>query len=93
MRGPDGMAFSADGDLYVAVFGQGDVTVLGPDGSVRQRIRTKGRKPTNVAFGRPGDRRIYVTEDEHGNLEVFDAGTDGLRLHDTAATTSIRSQR
>jgi gluconolactonase len=28
-KGPDGMAFSADGKLYVAVFGQRDVTVLG----------------------------------------------------------------
>ncbi len=27
-RGPDGMAFSTDGELYVAVFGQKDITVL-----------------------------------------------------------------
>ena len=28
-KGPDGMAFDENGLLYVAVFGQGDVTVLG----------------------------------------------------------------
>jgi gluconolactonase len=31
-RGPDGMAVDVEGRLYVAVFGQGDVTVLDPDG-------------------------------------------------------------
>ena len=85
VRGPDGMAFGIDGDLYVAVFGQGDVTVLGRDGSVRRRIRTAGTKPTNVAFGRYGDQRIYVTEDEHGTVEVFEVGVDGLPLHDRRA--------
>src|SRR5262249_21039932 len=39
MRGPDGMAFSEDGRLWVAVFRQGDLTVLNPDGSVDHRIK------------------------------------------------------
>ncbi len=30
LHGPDGMAFSSDGRLWVAVFGQGDMTVLDP---------------------------------------------------------------
>lgn len=87
MNGPDGIAFGADGDLYVTVFGQGDVTVLAPDGSVRTRIRTEGSAPTNVAFGRDGEKRIYVTEDEHGTIEAFDVGTSGLPLHDGRAAS------
>jgi sugar lactone lactonase YvrE len=39
LRGPDGFAFDA-GKLYVATYGQGDVTVLDHDGSVLQRIST-----------------------------------------------------
>lgn len=81
LKGPDGMAFGKNGDLYVAVFGQGDVTVLAPDGHVRHRIPTPGAKPTNVAFGIPGDDHLYVTEDDSGVLEVFDVHTDGLALH------------
>ena len=79
-KGPDGMAFSADGRLYVAVFGQGDVTVLGTKGEVIERITTAGILPTNVAFALPGRRRIHITEYEHGQLEAFNVVTDGLAL-------------
>jgi len=80
-RGPDGMKFGANGNLYVAVYGQGDVTVLGKDGAVVERIKTGGSFPSNLAFGPPGERKIYVTEDEVGVLEVFEVDTDGLPLY------------
>ena len=80
-KGPDGMAFGENGKLFVTVFGQGDVTVLGKDGCVAERIRTTGRRPSNVAFGARGEKKIYVTECELGQLEVFDVGTDGLPLY------------
>ena len=79
-KGPDGMAFSEDGRLFVAVFGQKDVTVLGADGEVTERIATEGKLPTNVAFGLWGSKRIYVTEYEFGQIETFDVGSDGLSL-------------
>ncbi|GMQ94376.1 MAG: SMP-30/gluconolactonase/LRE family protein [Acidimicrobiia bacterium] len=82
MRGPDGMKFAANGDLYVTVIGQGDVTVLGPDGEVKRRIPTEGNYPTNLAFGPPGSHKVYVTEDQLGTLEVFDVGVDGAPLYD-----------
>jgi gluconolactonase len=81
LRGPDGMAFDVEGRLYVTVFGQGDVTVLAPDGSVERRIACEGKAPTNVAFGPAGSGRIFVVENELGQMEVFDVGVDGLPLH------------
>ena len=81
MKFPDGMKFGANGYLYVAVFGQRDVTVLGRDGTVVQRIATEGHLPTNVAFGPVGSNCLYVTEDEFGTIEVFEVGTDGLVLY------------
>jgi gluconolactonase len=81
MKFPDGHKFGANGHLYVTMFGQGDVTVLGPDGKVTERIATEGKTPTNCVFGPPGSKKLYVTEDELGNIEVFDVGTDGLPLY------------
>ena len=56
------MAFDENGLLYVAVFGQGDVTVLGIKGEVVDRISTQGPLATNVAFALPGQHRLHVTE-------------------------------
>lgn len=74
------MAFGTDGRLYVAVFGQRDVTILGTNGEVAQRIPTAGKLPTNVAFALPGRQRIHVTEYEFGLMEAFDVASDGLPL-------------
>jgi gluconolactonase len=88
-KGPDGMAFSADGRLFVAVFGQRDVTVLGKKGEVVERIATAGKLPTNVAFALPGRKRIHVTEYEFGQLEAFDVTADGLPLWTGPETSGI----
>jgi gluconolactonase len=79
-KGPDGMAFSADGRLYVTVFGQRDILVLDRAGQVVERIETVGNLPTNVAFALPGSKKMVVTEYEHGQLELYDTPTDGLAL-------------
>jgi len=81
LKGPDGMKFGADGNLYVTVFAQGDVTVLGPNGKVVKRLKTAGKLPTNLAFGLPGDKRIYVTEDDNGVLEALEVGCGGFTLY------------
>jgi gluconolactonase len=80
-RGPDGMKFGKDGNLYCTVYGQGDVTVLDTQGNVRQRIPTLGKFPTNLAFGLPGEKRIFVTEVENGHIEIHPTDTDGLPLY------------
>jgi gluconolactonase len=79
--GPDGMAFDANGHLYVTVYRQGHVAVLDAGGTVVKRIDTAGSSPTNVAFGSPGSRRIYVTEVGNGQFEVHDVDADGFPLH------------
>ncbi len=71
-RGPDGMAFSDDGRLWCTVYGEGNIAVVSATGEIVQRIKTAGRAPTNVAFGRNGEKRLYVTEHELGQIEVFD---------------------
>ena len=80
IRGPDGMKFGSNGNLYVAVYGQGDVMVVDRRGHLVDRIVTEGSQPTNLAFGPRGERKIYVTEQETGTFQVFDVETDGLTL-------------
>jgi gluconolactonase len=80
-KGPDGMAFDKEGNLYVTVFVQGDLTVLAPDGSVLKRMPLDGKRPTNVAFGPEGEHTLYVTDQDIGQMEAYDAGVDGLPLY------------
>jgi gluconolactonase len=85
--GPDGMAFGADGRLYVAVFGSGEIRVIGPDGTIEERIDVPGRDPTNVAFDPAGTLGMVVTEAAEGLLlsypgrgpgtTVFTSSSDG----------------
>lgn len=78
--GPDGMAVDADGNLYCAVYGQGEVTVISPSGQIIDRLATDGALPTNVAF-EPKGRFLVVTEVEHGVVERIEGRAPGLPLH------------
>lgn len=65
--GPDGMAFTDDGRLLVAVYGSGLVAVIDEAGRMVDRLETPGPNPTNVAV-EPGGRSVLVTEAELGQL-------------------------
>ncbi len=79
-RGPDGMAFAENGDIYCTVFGQGDVTILKKDGD-KERILTEGKYPTNICFGPNGEKSIYVTEKEYGRIEVIKVKDSGAKIY------------
>ncbi len=89
-RGPDGMGFSEDGRLWCTVYGEGNIAVISPgniavispEGEIVERIKTSGSAPTNVAFGRNGEKRLYVTEHEFGQIEVFDVDARALPIFD-----------
>jgi gluconolactonase len=75
------MKFGIDGNLYVTVYGQSDVTLLGKDGIVLKRFKTTGSNPTKCAFGLPGENKLYVKEVEFGAVDVFDLENDCLPLY------------
>jgi gluconolactonase len=79
--GPDGMAFDLAGNLYVAHYGGGEVMVIDPKGELAERITVGGLFPTNVAFGGPDRKTVYVTEVETGSIYRFKADCPGLPLY------------
>ena len=79
-RGPDGMKFGADGQLYCTVYNQSNVTVLGRDGQVVDRLMLDGEQPTNCAFSLDGNT-LFVTEVSKGQVEALPAPCSGLPLH------------
>jgi len=79
-KGPDGMAFAAEGTLYCSVLGEGHICVVAPGGTIVDRLTTNGSMPTNVAF-HPTEQLIYVTEAATGGVEIIATRHTGLPLH------------
>ena len=69
--GLDGMRCDAEGNVYVTRWGSGLVAVISPDGKLLRNIKTKGKRPTNIAFGGPDGKTAYVTSADKGNIETF----------------------
>lgn len=63
---PDGMAFAADGRLFVATTASEGVTVISPDGAVVGEIHL-GEHATNCVFGGPD---LYVTATREAGIEA-----------------------
>jgi len=76
--GLDGMRADVDGNLYVSRFGKGTIVKLAPDGAVLREIRLPGDRPSNLCFGGPDGRTVYVTEVEHRRLVSFRVDRPGL---------------
>ena len=72
-HGMDGMRTDAEGNLYIARYGAGVVTVVAPDGTLVREVKLTGQKPTNVAFGGPDGRTVFVTLQDRGAIEAFRA--------------------
>jgi gluconolactonase len=81
VAGPDGMAFDVEGNLHVCVLQQGDVTVLAPDGSVKERHPLPGTFPTNIAFDVAGRQRALITEGSGNQLLMYETPAPGLPLY------------
>ena len=76
--GFDGMRCDVDGNLYITRYGKGTVVVLSPAGIILREIDVLGAKPSNLCFGGPDGRTVYVTEVEHRRLVQFRVAKPGL---------------
>ena len=81
-EGPDGMTPGADGLLYQAIYGDGVIRVVNPQGKIDHEIPVPGANPTNVAVDPTGQLGIVVTETEKGQLLSFPGVQPGVAIFD-----------
>jgi sugar lactone lactonase YvrE/nicotinamidase-related amidase len=70
-HGFDGMRCDVDGNLYITRYGKGTVVKMTPAGEILREIPVLGARPSNLCFGGPDRRTIYVTEVESTRLVRF----------------------
>lgn len=88
---PDGLCVDTDGNLWVAVWGTGQVRCFAPSGEHVATVHVAAPQPSSVAFVGPGRDRLLITTaredlsaeqlEEHplsGHLFVADVGAEGV---------------
>ena len=86
LGGPDGLALDEDGCLLVAHTGFGSVWRLSAVAEPLLRIVSPaGFSTTNLAFGGPGRKTLFITESATGSLLRVELGTAGAALYSHSA--------
>lgn len=79
--GPDGLAVDSEGNLAIAHIGLGVIWLFSARGEPMARIQsTIGHHTTNMAYGGPEGRTLFITESESGTLLQADMPVPGLKL-------------
>ncbi len=93
----DGLRTDIDGQIYVARIEKGTIAALSPDGKVRHEIPLRGKEPTNLAFGGPDGRTVFVTQRQGGFIEAFRVDRPGrefcLQTSDASCRTAAAPTR
>ena len=76
----DSMAVEADGTLVVGTLSEGCLTLLTPEGKLRDKVFLPDMFVTNVSFGGPNLRTAYVTLTRTGKLVAVEWPRPGLKL-------------
>jgi len=86
ISGPDGLAMDEAGRLFVAHASLGRVFVFDRTGECVAIIKScAGITCTNIAFGGPDRRQLFVTESETGSVMVAEMDVPGLPLPRSSA--------
>lgn len=83
--GPDGLEIGPDGDFWVAVYGEGRILRLTPEGALRGILELPARYSTNIAFAPDGSAATTAT---FNNLDRPFRGE--VRFHGAEALTQTR---
>lgn len=77
-HGFDGMRCDVQGNLYITRYGKGTVVIVSPKGDILREIDVLGKAPSNLCFGGPDGKTVYVTEVTGRRLVSFRVEQPGL---------------
>jgi sugar lactone lactonase YvrE len=87
----DGLRTDIDGRIFVARILKGSVAVLSPDGKLEREIPLRAKEPTNLAFGGPDGKTVFVTQRQGGFIEFFRVNRPGreycMQMMETVGTS------
>lgn len=69
--GFDGMKCDKKGNLYITRYGKGVIAVVSPKGEMLREIRLKGKNCSNLVFGGPDGKSVFVTLQDRKGIEMF----------------------
>ena len=78
--GFDGMKCDAKGNLYVTRYGKGVIAVLSPDGKLIREVSLKGKRCSNLVFGGPDGKSVFITLQDRKGMERFRNDVPGKGL-------------
>lgn len=80
--GPDGLAIDEQGNLAIAHIGMGAVWLFSARGEPMLRINScEGSHNTNMAYGGPDRRTLFITESESGTILTAAMPVAGRRMY------------
>ena len=82
LSGADGLAMDVEGNLSVCDAGNGCVWMFSKWGEPLFRIRscTGGRTTTNLAYGGPNHKTLFITESDTGTILKTELPNEGSRM-------------
>ena len=95
--GLDGLRTDIDGLIYVTRILKGTIVVLTADGKLVREIPLQAKEPTNLAFGGPDGKTVFVTQRQGGFIESFRVDRPGreycLQVADAACARALPPKR
>ena len=80
--GPDGLALDEQGRLAIAHVGMGNVWIFDAHGEPVYRVKScAGMATTNVAFGGPDNKTLYITESESASILKAELDVPGKTMY------------
>ena len=67
----DGLRTDIDGRIYLARLSAGKIAIIAANGTLEREVPLRGKQPTNLTFGGPDGRTVFVTQKEGRFIEAF----------------------